>query len=93
MQLYKDFYESFVQFDSGFETKPQLVFVCEDEKHMVETLKTIVTNRVEIPGIKTLFTTDLRQNSESLEKSLIEFKIDEITGKYKKEEIDLKLLG
>ena len=56
---------------------------------MVETLKTIVTNRMEIPGIKTLFTTDLRQNSETLEK----FKIDEATGKYKKEEIDLKLLG
>ena len=93
LQLYKDFYESFVQFDSGFETKPQLVFVCEDEKHMVETLKAIVTNRMEIPGIKTLFTTDLRQNSETLEKSLVEFKIDEATGKYKKEEIDLKLLG
>ena len=43
--------------------------------------------------IKTLFTTDLRQNSETLEKSLVEFKIDEATGKYKKEEIDLKLLG
>ena len=93
LQLYKDFYESFVQFDSGFEIKPQLIFVCEDEKHMVETLKTIVTNRMEIPGIKTLFTTDLRQNSETLEKSLVEFKIDEATGKYKKEEIDLKLLG
>ena len=39
------------------------------------------------------FTTDLRQNSETLEKSLVEFKIDEATGKYKKEEIDLKLLG
>lgn len=46
LQLYKDFYESFVQFDSGFETKPQLIFVCEDEKHMVETLKAIVTNRM-----------------------------------------------
>ena len=93
LQLYKDFYESFVQFDSGFETKPQLIFVCEDEKHMVETLKTIVTNGMELPGIKALFTTDLRQNSETLEKSLVEFKIDEETGKYKKEEIDLKLLG
>ena len=93
LKLYIDFYESFVQFDSGFETKPQLVFVCEDEKHMVETLKTIVTNRVEVPGIKTLFTTDLRQNNDLLEKSLVEFKIDEATGKYKKEEIDLKLLG
>ena len=93
MKLYLDFYESFVQFDSGFEIKPQLILVCEDNKHMVEVLKVIVTNRLEIPSLKLLFTTDLRQNSDSLEKSLIEFKIDEASGKYKMEEVDLKVLG
>ena len=93
MKLYIDFYESFVQFDSGFEMKPQLILVCEDNKHMIETLKVIVTNKLEIPGIKLLFTADLRQNSDSLEKSLIEFKIDEATGKYKMEEVELKILG
>ena len=92
MKLYIDFYESFVQFDSGFEMKPQLILVCEDNKHMVETLKVIVTNKLELPGIKLLFTADLRQNSDSLEKSLIEFKIDETTGKYKMEEVPLKIL-
>ena len=60
---------------------------------MVEVLKTMVTNKLEIPNIKLLFTTDLRQNSDSLEKSLIEFKIDETTGKYKMEEVNLKLLA
>ena len=92
MKLYIDFYESFVQFDSGFEMKPQLILVCEDNKHMVETLKVIVTNKLEVSGIKLLFTADLRQNSDSLEKSLIEFKIDEATGKYKMEEVPLKVL-
>ena len=92
MKLYIDFYESFVQFDSGFEIKPQLILVCEDNKHMIETLKVIVTNKLEIPGLKLLFTADLRQNSDSLEKSLIEFKIDETTGKYKMEEVSLKVL-
>ena len=58
MKLYIDFYESFVQFDSGFEMKPQLILVCEDNKHMVETLKVIVTNKLEVPGIKLLFTAD-----------------------------------
>ena len=72
--------------------KPQLILVCEDNKHMVETLKVIVTNKLEVPGIKLLFTADLRQNSDSLEKSLIEFKIDEATGKYKMEEVPLKVL-
>ena len=93
MKLYIDFYESFVTFDSGFEIKPQLVLVAEDNKHLVEILKAIVTNKLEVPNLKLLFTTDLRQNSESLTTSLVEFKIDQITGKYKVEEVDLKLLG
>ncbi|MGN1310641.1 MAG: replication-relaxation family protein [Clostridia bacterium] len=92
MKLYKDFYENFVQFDSGYEIKPQLVIVCEDDKHMVETFKTIVTNKLEINGIKLCFTTDLRQNTTDLSKSLIEFKIDEQTGKYKMETLELKIL-
>lgn len=93
MKLYIDFYESFVTFDSGFEIKPQLILVAEDTKHMVEILKVIVTNKLEIPNLKLLFTTDLRQNSDSLDKSLIEFKTDEATGKYKMEEVNLKILG
>lgn len=93
MKLYIDFYESFVTFDSGFEIKPQLILVAEDNKHMVEILKVIVTNKLEVPNLKLLFTTDLRQNSDSLEKSLIEFKIDAETGKYKMEEVNLKLLA
>ena len=88
-----DFYESFVTFDSGYEIKPQLILVCEDDKHMVETFKEIVTNKLEIPGQKIYFTTDLRQNNITLEKSLVEFKTDEETGKYKIDEIEVKLLG
>ena len=53
----------------------------------------VVTNKLEIPNLKLLFTTDLRQNSETLDKSLIEFKTDEATGKYKMEEVNLKILG
>ena len=92
MKLYKDFYENFVQFDSGYEVKPQLVIVCEDDKHMVEVFKTIVTNQLEINGVKLCFTTDLKQNTTALDKSLIEFKLDEETKKYKKETLELKIL-
>ena len=92
MKLYKDFYENFVQFDSGYEIKPQLVIVCEDDKHMVETFKEIVTRKLEINGIKICFTTDLKQNTTALSKSLIEFKMDETTGKYKMETLELKIL-
>ena len=91
MRLYKDFYENFLTGDSGFSNMPQLILVCEDERHMAETFKEIVTNGVEIPQIKLYFTTDLRQNEETLENTLVEFKL--VDGKYKKENVELKLLG
>jgi len=91
MILYKDFYENFVPGDSGFSGMPQLILICEDEKHMAEAFKEIVTNQVEIPQIKLYFTTDLRQNEETLENTLVEFKLE--NGKYKKENVELKLLG
>ena len=91
MKLYKDFYENFVTGDSGFSNIPQLILVCEDDRHMAETFKEIVLNKVEIPKIKLYFTTDLRQNEETLESTLVEFKL--VDGKYKKEEVELKLLG
>ena len=91
MHMYKDFYENFVLGDSGFSGMPQLIFVCEDDKHMAETFREIVTNQVEIPQIKLYFTTDLRQNKETLEDTLVEFKL--VDGKYKMENIELKLLG
>ena len=91
MRLYKDFYENYVLGDSGFSGIPQLIIVCEDEKHMAEVFKEIVTNQVEIPQIKLYFTTDLSQNEETLENTLVEFKL--VDGKYKMENVELKLLG
>ena len=91
MKLYKDFYENFLPGDSGFSGIPQLIFVCEDERHMAECFKEIVTNKVELPKIKMLFTTDLRQNQESLSNTLVEFKL--VDGKYKMENVELKLIG
>ena len=92
MRLYKDFYDNFVQFDCGFQLPPQLIFVCEDDKHTVETFKELVKKGIEIDKIKYYFTTDLKQNSTSLEKSLIEFAKDE-SGKYKAKNVEIKLLG
>lgn len=91
MRLYKEFYENFVQGDSGFSGMPQLILICEDEKHMAETFKEIVKNQVEIPQIRLYFSTDLRQNKETLEETLVEFKL--VDGKYKMQNIELKLLG
>ena len=91
MRLYKEFYENFLVGDSGFSSMPQLILICEDEKHMAETFKEIVKNQVEIPQIKLYFTTDLRQNEETLENTLVEFVL--VDGKYKMQNVELKLLG
>ena len=91
-RLYQDFYANFVAGDSGFSAMPQLIFICEDEKHMAECFKTIVTNKIEIPQIKLYFSTDLRQNNETLAKTLVEFRLDEQTNKYKMDDVELKLL-
>ena len=92
MKMYKDFYDNYVPMDCGFNSLPQLIIVCEDERHAAETFKEIVTNGLEISKIKLYFTTDLRQIQENLAKTLIEFKLDEETNKYKIEEVELKLL-
>jgi len=92
MRLYKDFLENFVQFDSGYEVRPQLILVCEDDKHMVETFKTIVKNNLNMEKIKLYYTTDLKQNAESLEKSLTEFVKNEDTGKFAAHNVEFKIL-
>ena len=92
MILYQDFYDNFIPGDSGFSIIPQLIFICEDEKHTAEAFKIIVTKGLEISKIKLYFTTDLRQNKESLEDTLIEFKLDEATNKYKVADVELRLL-
>lgn len=93
MKFYQDFYNNFIPMDSGFKSLPQLILVCEDERHMAEVFREIITNNIKFDKIKLYYTTDLRQNDESLEGSLTEFVLDEKTNKYKAQNIDLKLLN
>ena len=92
MKFYKDFYENFVPNDSGFKSLPQLIIVCEDDKHIAEAFKTIVLNNIQINKIKLYYTTDLKQNDESLDESLVEFVKSEDTGKFKMKNTKIKLL-
>ena len=82
MKFYQDFYNNFIPMDSGFKSLPQLILVCEDERHMAEVFREIITNNIKFDKIKLYYTTDLRQNDESLEGSLTEFVLDEKTNKY-----------
>ena len=71
---------------------PQLILVCEDDKHMAEVFKEIITNNITFERINLYYTTDLKQNSDSLSQSLTEFVLDEKTNKYKAQNVELKLL-
>ncbi|MBQ3408078.1 MAG: hypothetical protein IJH12_02590 [Clostridia bacterium] len=92
MKFFKDFYDNFVPNDSGFKSLPQLIIVCEDDKHIAEAFKAVVLNNVQITKIKLYYTTDLKQNDESLDESLIEFVKSEDTGKFKMKNTKIKLL-
>lgn len=92
MKFYQDFYNNFQPMDSNFRNIPQLILVCEDDRHTAELFKQIVVNKVTIPQIKLYFTTDLKQNRETLRNTLSEFFVDKETKKYKTEEVEIKLL-
>lgn len=91
MKQWKDFYDNFAPGDSGYGSIPQLIFVCEDDLHMAEVFKELVINNLSIDKIKFYFTTDLEQNKDKLDKSLFEF-VQE-NGKYKKKNVEAKILG
>lgn len=91
LRLYKDFYDNFVAGDSGFINPPQFILICEDELHMKQVFKTIVTKQLEMKTVKIHYTTDLRQNKETLESTLVAFNL--VEGKYKMEDVEVKLLG
>ena len=93
MKQYKEFYENFVPGDSGFHSMPQLILVCEDDKHMAETFKVIAMKALQIEQIKLYFTTDLKQNGDTLTDTLVEFVLDKEKNKYKAKTVELKLLG
>ena len=92
MNQWKNFYSSFVPGDSGFMKPPQLVFLCEDNKHMAEVFKVLVMNNLaNFLNQRFFYTTDLAQNDDSLTKSFFEFVEEE--GKYKIKNLESKLLA
>ncbi len=93
IKLYEEFYENFQAKDCGFDKRPQLIIVGEDDEHLIDIFKVIKKVKAEMKGIEIYYTTDLRQLGESLDTSLIAFKQDEETQKYKMEIMPTPLLS
>lgn len=85
----KEFFDDFENVESGFNEIPFLVFLCEDDKHIIETYKQIVLNNFEIMK-KPYFTHDVLQLNEELQTTWCEF-IEE-NGKIKKQELNIPIL-
>lgn len=92
MKLYEEFYDNFQSKDCGFDKKPQLVIVGEDDEHLIEIFKAIKKIKVELKGIEIYYSTDLRQLEPEIDKTLIAFKQDSETGRYRMEMLQVPLL-
>lgn len=92
MKLYEEFYDNFQGKDCGFDKKPQLVIIGEDDEHLIEIFKAVKKVKVELKGIEIYYSTDLRQLEPEIDKTLIAFKQDSETGRYRMEMLQVPLL-
>lgn len=92
IKLYEEFYDNFQAKDCGFDKKPQLIIIGEDDEHIIEIFKALKKVNAELKGIEVYYTTDLKQLEEELDKTLVAFRLDQTTGRYKLEIIQIPLL-
>ncbi|MBQ8299431.1 MAG: replication-relaxation family protein [Clostridia bacterium] len=85
MKLYEEFYANYQAKDCGFDKRPQLVLIAEDDEHLIELFKNVKRINVELKGIELYFSTDLRQLESEIDKTIIVFKQDPTTGRYSME--------
>ena len=93
IKLYEEFYANFQAKDCGFDKKPQLVIIGEDDKNFLERFKAVKKVKPEINGIEVHYSTDLRQLENDIDKTLIAFRQDPETGRYKMEMQQVPLLS
>lgn len=92
MKLYEEFYDNFQAKDCGFDKRPQLVIIGEDDEHVIEIFKDTKRINVDLKGIEIYYSTDLRQLEEEIDKTIIAFKQDPETGRYRMEMAELSML-
>lgn len=93
VKLFEEFYANFQSKDCGFDKKPQLVIIGEDDEHLIEIFKAIKRVKAEFAGIEVYYSTDLRQLENEIDKTLIAFKQDAETSRYRMEMQQIPLLS
>lgn len=92
IKLFEEFYDNFQAKDCGFDKKPQLVVIGEDDEHLIDIFKAVKKVKAELKGIEIYYSTDLRQLEKEIDKTLIAFKQDPETGRYRMEMLQVPLL-
>ncbi|MBQ9280342.1 MAG: hypothetical protein IJ215_04795, partial [Clostridia bacterium] len=92
MKLYEEFYDNYQAKDCGFDKRPQLVIIGEDDNHVIDLFRDIKRIKVELKGIEIYYSTDLRQLEDEIDKTIIAFKQDPETGRYRMEMAQLSML-
>lgn len=85
MKLYEEFYANYQAKDCGFDKRPQLVIIAEDDEQIVEVFTIIKRIKVELKGIEIYYSTDLRQLESEINNTIIVFKQNPETGRYSME--------
>ena len=93
IKLFEEFYDNFQAKDCGFDKKPQLVILGEDDEHLIEIFKAVKKVKAEMNGIDVYYTTDLRQLENDMSRTLIAFRQDPTTLRYKMEMQQVPLLS
>ena len=70
MKLYEEFYDNYQAKDCGFDKRPQLVIIGEDDNHVIELFKDIKRINVDLKGIEMYYSTDLRQLEDEIDKTI-----------------------
>ena len=93
IKLYEEFYENYQAKDCGFDKKPQLIIIGEDNEHLIEIFKATKKIKAELNGIDVYYSTDLMQLENDMDKTLIAFRFEQETGKYRMEMQQVPLLA
>lgn len=83
LKLYKSFYDELITTSKSLPIFPQLILVCEDDKHVKELIEEIIKEKCIISKLRLYISTDYMIKNDILN-SIIEIKIDEKNNRYEK---------
>lgn len=89
LKFIENFYYNYNCNEDGFETVPQIIFLCEDGRHTAEVFREIIINNINLEDVSVYYTYDILSKEKELDRSLLCFRLKD--GKYQKIMLKAKL--